>query len=250
MKKIYLKFFLFLLMLFSSVNAGAKQNQHEQVQNKTFDKIRNNIETYFYDKSLNGLDWRALCKNAKAKLPVTESQFSELANNLLAKLHTSHTAYYSADSMHHALLLDVYRGNPALKALIKKSYGDRPYWETTGFFTTKIDGKIFINQLLAGSPAEKAGLKVGDEIIDVDSKSYHPVLSFKGKSGKQVSIRYRRNKNGNIKTTKALVVKSAPLKLFDEAAKNSIRIQEIEGKRIGYIRFWSLAGKEPTSPIR
>ena len=224
--------------------------QAESSQQATLAKICENVQQHFYDADLNGLNWSALCDKASSKLPVAGNQFSSIANSLLGQLNTSHTAYYAPDDLHHALLLDVYRGNPALKAMINKQYGERPFWESSGFFTVQINGKHFVDQILAGSPAKKAGLLRGDEIISLDNQPFHPVLSFRGKDKKTVKITYRRHQEGSPQTIEVAVQKVYPLEMLDDAARQNIRIEKIKGKRIGYIRFWSLAGVEPAKLFR
>ncbi|MCP4768819.1 MAG: PDZ domain-containing protein [Gammaproteobacteria bacterium] len=227
----------------ASFSAPANADETTAQQPHTLARICENIEAHFYSLAiLKKVSWPKLCDDARAQLPVDPRRFSPLVNSLLAKLGTSHTAYYGPDEIDHALLLDVFRGNSRLMETIRNHYGQRPFWETPGFVTVKLDNRHFIDQIFAGSPADKSDLLTGDEIVKVDDADYHPVLSFTGKAGKDVKITYRRTRTGSLKTTNVLVLKDAPIKLLDEAAGNSIRVENIKDKRIGYIRFWSLAG--------
>jgi len=56
-----------------------------------------------------------------------------------------------------------------------------------GVFTKDIDGRTFITAILDGSPAAKAGLKVGDQ-VQLMTVSMSPIQSFVDKADKEVEI--------------------------------------------------------------
>ncbi|MEZ5537287.1 MAG: S41 family peptidase [Thiolinea sp.] len=208
------------------------------------------VKNHFYRQDMNGLDWEGLCETAKEKVAKLPDSLKPELKQLLARLKTSHTGYFTPDDPNFAILLDVYRGNPDLSEIIKKHYSDRPYLEGVGLFTKRIEGESYIDQLLAGGAAAQAGLKTGDQLISVDGRPFHPVRSFRGKAGTAVEMTYRRTKEGDVQTVRLLVDKGAPHELFAKASEHSMRVENIDGKRIGYIRFWSLAGEEPTALFR
>ena len=59
-----------------------------------------------------------------------------------------------------------------------------------GIFSVRIDGRDFVDAVLEGSPADRAGLKVGDEILSVDAALYHPIRSFRGKIGDKAVMQF------------------------------------------------------------
>ena len=61
-----------------------------------------------------------------------------------------------------------------------------------------IAGKTFISGIIAGLPGADAGLLMGDEILDVDGKTFEPVGSFTGKVGQPVVMSIRRTAAGGL----------------------------------------------------
>ena len=98
--------------------------------------------------------------------------------------------------------------------------------------------------MLEGSPAARAGLNVGDEIVNVDGTDYHPIRSFRDKVGADVSVAVRRVDGGPIETLKVRVMSIAPLHAFREATRASARVIERDGRRIGYAHVWASVGEE------
>jgi Periplasmic protease len=67
-----------------------------------------------------------------------------------------------------------------------------------GAYARQLAGKTFATGILAGLPADRAGLRVGDEIVDVDGKPYRSIESFFGKADQSVILRIRRQPDGPI----------------------------------------------------
>ena len=55
------------------------------------------------------------------------------------------------------------------------------------------DGKRFVSDVYDGSPAARAGVLVGDELLDVDGAPYREIASFAGKFARKVAVRLRRH---------------------------------------------------------
>jgi carboxyl-terminal processing protease len=113
-----------------------------------------------------------------------------------------------------------------------------------GMFSVRIDGCDFVDQVLEGSPAARAGLKVGDEIVSVDGAPYQPVRSFRGKVGREVALAFRRTQDGPVQTVQVPVMTIAPLHAFREATRASARVIEKDGQRIGYVHVWASVGED------
>ena len=113
-----------------------------------------------------------------------------------------------------------------------------------GHFSVRIEGRDFVDAVLEGSPAARAGLKVGDEIVSVDGAPYHPIRSFRGKVGQEVAVAVRRSEGGPTETLRIKVMSIAPLHAFREATRASARVIERDGRRIGYVHVWASVGEE------
>ena len=97
---------------------------------------------------------------------------------------------------------------------------------------------IVILSVYSGSPAEKAGLKSGDIIIEVEGKEISAAVPFeqmiakiKGKKGTLVSLKIIREKEKKSKTFKVL---------RDNISVDSVRSELLE-KNIGYIRVYEFS---------
>jgi carboxyl-terminal processing protease len=103
--------------------------------------------------------------------------------------------------------------------------------------------------VLEGSPAARAGLKAGDEILEVDGAAYHPIRSFRGRIGHRVALTIRRIRDGAPETLSVPVMSIAPLHAFREATRASARVIERDGRRIGYVHVWASVGEESAQAL-
>ncbi|BCL35465.1 hypothetical protein NSMS1_19120 [Nostoc sp. MS1] len=103
----------------------------------------------------------------------------------------------------------------------------------------------FSNILLDDSPALKAGLKVGDEIISVDGKEYQPISSFAGKAEQKVRILIQRSPQLSSRQEVVVVPKIYNAgTMFLEAQTASIQVIEQANRKIGYVHIWSNAADQ------
>lgn len=232
---------LSLLLLCGGVQAEAERG-------KTFKAAWSILAANFYDASMKGLDWNAVQAELepRALAAADEKAFAGVLDELTGRLKTSHTAYLGPDNGMLPVLLDVYSGNPALADMIVKRYGDRgPQLVGIGVFTIETDGKTFIDLMLNGSPAEQAGLRVGDEILTVDGRPFDSAGSFAARVGNPVALSVRRQAAGPIETVNVLVESRRALEAVDAATRGSVRLIERDGHKVAYVRLWSMAGHIP-----
>lgn len=170
-------------------------------------EIEKLVRDNFYDRSLRGLNWSQLC-HQQASLGATP----RLINALLQQLKASHTRFYEADSQAFHELCGIF---PALKVAA-------PYRGMGWFLMETPDRRYFVKNLWPGFPAAAAGLKVGDEIVDVDGRSPWEVDHLRTKDLALVKV--RREATGQPHLYSVPVRAIDPVPAFVEAEKNSARM--------------------------
>ncbi len=209
-----------------------------------FDEAWRLVQNKFYDRNLLGLDWEAVGNKyrgayAEAK---TDAERSGAINAMLDELGVSHTRHFITKQPAYYQLVDIFSW-PLRRDIPKYFSGGAITYSGIGIFTKTIEGKTFVSGVLAGLPADTAGLRVGDEIISADGSSFEPVGSFRGKEGEAVALAIRRDANGPVTTIAVRPQRIKPDDAFESAMRDSTRIIEANGRRIGYIHVWSYAGR-------
>jgi len=219
--------------------AQARTAQHDS---QVFDEAWRIVRDKFYDHNLKGLDWEAVGNRHRADYENarTDAERSAAINAMLAELGASHTHHYTRDETAYYELGDIF--SYKLRRDIPKFFSDRTVaYAGIGMFTKAIDGKIFVSAVFPGQPADKAGLLLGDEIVSADGAPFEAVGSFRGKAGKMVALKVRRVANGPLIDVAVEPKQIEPDDTFAAALKDSARIVEANGRRIGYVRIWSYA---------
>jgi carboxyl-terminal processing protease len=230
----------------SSVHAEAPQSaqQRDTATAAVFDEAMRLVRQNFYDRTLKGKDWDAAAdRHRKRYLEAkTDKARSEAINALLAELDASHMIHAMADDPAYYQLVDIF--SYGLRREVPKHFPKGVSYPGIGIFTREIEGKTFVSGVLAGLAGDKAGLLVGDEIITVDGAPFEPVGSFRDKVGSEVTITIRRERDGPVSTVTVRPQQIEPGKAFRSAMRDSARIIEAGGKRLGYIHVWSYAGQD------
>ena len=210
---------------------------------KLFDAVVETIDKRFFDtKRLEEIDWKgrvqaAWPEVARAK---TAAEAVPRLNALLAELKTSHTQVFTADEPEYYILADVFgAGDVAAE-----------FWASPvvvagiGIYTAKFDGRDHVTAVLEGSPADKAGLRVGDEVVAVDGASYAAVGSFRGKAGRAAAMTIRKRVDGPASEVAVPVVLMQPTQAFERATAASARVFERGAKKIGYVHIWQMRNEQ------
>lgn len=217
-------------------------------------KVADTIGEHFWDKQrLGEVEWTKLV--AAARRDIVDAPDLEVAaqriNTLLGKLNMSHTGFLTPDDVDYYVLLSVFGG----AGMPPKEFDDR-FWGANvtyagiGHFAVRTEGRDFVDLLLEGSPAARAGLKLGDEIVSVDDAPHHQIRSFRGKIGHKVRVTIRRARDGPTETIPIQVMAIAPLHAFREATRASARAIERDGRRIGYVHVWDSVGDESGNALQ
>jgi carboxyl-terminal processing protease len=228
--------------LISPAHSAFKESQTFAVFNEVWQTVNDN----FYDPKFNGVDWTAMRKKYELSVKQAKSisEVSVAINRMLSELKTSHTHFYTNLEPAYYQLLGIF--NASSWKEIKKFFPDRKLEYTEiGVFTKEINGITFITAILDGSPAAKAGLKVGDKVLAIDGNKYQPIQSFIDKADTEVEISIQRTSDP--KSIKKIIVipkKLNPNTMFLDAMRTSIEIINRDSRKIGYVHIWSYAGEQ------
>ncbi|HEY6730026.1 MAG TPA: S41 family peptidase [Solirubrobacterales bacterium] len=152
-------------------------------------------------------------------------------------------------------------GNASLQGMVRelrKRHGDRftEYFspEALTAFNEQIEGRfsgiglsvievkrgLRVGQVFPGSPAEQAGIEVGDTIVSVEGESIagessaEATKKIKGPEGTEVTIGVRDAKGGK---TRELTLTRAEVTLPNVSG----RFEKVDGRRLGYVRLLSFS---------
>lgn len=223
----------------TTVRSAAREGADAAV----FDEAARVVRENFYDPKMKGKDWDAIVARHRPQYLASEDAKarSNAINAMLAELDASHTMHVADIDPRYFQLVDIFRYG--LRDSLRKHLPYGVSYSGIGVFTREIDGKTFITGVLAGLPAAKAGIAVGDEIVAADDKPFEPVESFHGKVGSVVKLSLRRERDGQVSVVEVRPERIEPGKAFRAALRDSARVIETDGKRIGYIHVWSYAGE-------
>jgi C-terminal processing protease CtpA/Prc len=210
-----------------------------------YDEVWRLVRDKFYDPKLKGLDWEAMGNKHRAEYAsaVSDAERSAAINALLGELHASHTHHYTKDETAYYELVDIF-AYPLRRDIPKHFSGEKVRYAGIGMFTKDLGGKTFVSAVFPDKPAARAGILAGDEIVSADRKPFAPVGSFRGKIGENVSLQIRREANGPLREIDVQPEWIEPGETFEAALRDSARIIETNGRRIGYVRVWSYAGND------
>jgi carboxyl-terminal processing protease len=152
-------------------------------------------------------------------------------------------------------------GNASLQGMVRelrKRHGDRftEYFspESIESFNQQIEGRfsgiglsvvevkrgLGVAEVFPRSPAEKAGIEVGDTVVSVEGEpiagqsSAEATKKIKGPEGTEVTIGVRDAKSGEVRE---LTLTRAEVTLPNVSS----RIEKVDGRKLGYVRFLSFS---------
>jgi carboxyl-terminal processing protease len=235
-------------------DAEGSRAEADQSQRALFDAVVERTSKSFWDKDLLAkIGWQRRAAEVRQSVldAATREEAARRINALLGELKTSHTGLLTGDDVEYYILLDVFSGASRVREFVaQRFWGSGVRYAGAGFFSVRIDGRDFVDAVLEGSPADRAGLKVGDEILSVDGSGYHPIRSFRGRIGDKAVLSLRRLPEAAPQQIEVEVVSIAPLQAFCDATLASARVIERDGRRIGYVHVWASVGDKSTEALK
>ena len=222
--------------------------------NKVFDRAVELVVKNFHDAAAMDRFTQAVQREVHdPRMPVTatspDARVNAAIGTVLASLQASHTGHFQPDTIDYFELADVFRF--AIRDDLRRLFppdGEVRY-PGIGMVAQQGNGLWFVSDVYDGSPAARAGILTGDEIIAVDGAPYRQIASFRDKVGKQVEVKLRRRPDAAPVTLKVQVESLRPLPMFEKAIADSATLFESDGRKIGYIRLWTLAARNSMGAV-
>lgn len=230
-----------VLLVYWSVAPLLSRAESSQV--KVFEQVWQTVNDNFYDPKFNGIDWKAMRQTYASQAAQARSPeaLAIVVNQMLAELKASHTHYYTSAEPEYYQLAGVFWQRGIQRQLKPFLSNGKLEYVGIGASTRELDGKTFIRAVLDGSPAANAGLKLGDQILNIDGKPFQPVQSFAAKVDRPVNIQIQRTADAASQTIAVTPKRLDPTTMFLDAMKASVQVIDRDGKKIGYIHIWSYA---------
>ena len=217
-----------------------------QANQAALDEVWETVRDRFYDPHLHELDWPALRRRYQllAASATSAEELAVIINTMLAELDASHTRYYTPEETAYYQLADIFVGALRRRGLERGFPSGEVTYPGIGVFTHVDDrGRTFITGVVEGSPAHRAGLLLGDQILSVDGSAFLPVASFRGKVGVPVNLSIRRKADGSPMAVSVTPTEIHPNAMFLRGLQASARIiTAASGVQVGYVHVWSYAG--------
>jgi carboxyl-terminal processing protease len=231
-----------LVLLFCGAIAPVL-SRAESSHAKVFEQIWQTVNDNFYDPKFNGVDWQSMRQKyapqaAQARSP---EALAVVVNQMLEELNVSHTRYYTSAEPEYYQLAGIFWQRGIQRQLKPFLPNGKLEYVGIGAYTRNVDDKTFIRAVLDGSPAARAGLKVGDQLLSVNGKPFQPIQSFAENADRPVKIQIQRTPEAATQTIAVTPKRLDPTTMFLEAMKSSVEVIDRGGKKIGYIHIWSYA---------
>lgn len=194
---------------------------------QAWDRTSRAIESRYYARTTRGDELKKRLGEAapKARAAKSRDEFSAVVNEMIDGFGDSHFDFFTEED----------QGYYAMDNLVG---GKKELAQIGAWFRPGKEGYT-VHMVMNGSPAEAAGLVKGDLIVSVDSKPMRPVMSFKDKP--KVKLAWKRGAKTfekDVETRSSLATD-----MFLTASRESARVIEHGGKRIGYFRLWTMANE-------
>lgn len=208
------------------------------------DEIADIVDQKFYSLAkLERVHWRDAVASTRQEFAATTNDTARTVSlrKLLATLQTSHTGYYPRNDPLYWQWASLFEPVLQQSCAKERTPGFPIVRDDIGVFWKQVDSDWFIRGVFVGGPADKAGLKLGDRIVEADGRPFAPVESFTGKAGKPVSLKVERTRGAAPISVVVTPQSTRPHEELRQATADSWEILPHKGRRIAYIHMWSWA---------
>jgi carboxyl-terminal processing protease len=198
---------------------------------KTFEKVDALVRKHFYDGAAMPV-WQTAVTTHKDAILGAKSivALDKAMNQALGMLKVSHTQFVTPNDETFFFLKTLFASRGRKKV-------EPPKMDYVGAVTGGVGCSANqVRYVLDASPAEAAGMKIGDEISTVGANPYIGQLSWKGTSGKVVDVKLRRA--GTEMTVKVKPALRNDYDAYVEAIGKSVEKKKVAEGNVGYVHVW------------
>jgi len=181
--------------------------------------------------------------------PEDPAALAQLANRWLSTLGTSHTEFHTLAEPRAFELADVFWEALPADERARAFGADGPRLAGIGVILGAGVRGPFVRAVLDGSPAARAGVRVGERIVRVAGAPFEPVASFRGRAGRATELALAAPDGGERCLT-VVPDEARPRERWLAALRASAEVRELRGRRLAYVHAWSCAGAEPEAALR
>lgn len=215
------------------------------------DEVAALVRERFFEPDASGPEWDAEVERARATVREArdEGELSRAMNALLARLGASHTEFRTRAEPRAWELADVFWETLPERERARAFGVDGPLVAGIGIVLGEHEGESFVRGVLEGSPAEQAGVRVGDRPLACEGVPFRAVYSFSGRAGRTTRLRLR-SPAGDEREVVVVPDALRPRTRYLAALHASARVIAHEGKQLAYVHVWSYAGEEVQAALR
>lgn len=163
----------------------------------------------------------------KAKAAKSRTEFSNHVNAMIDRFGDSHFDFFTTED----------QGFFAMNSLLPAG-GVKLMPHIGAWFKPGADGYT-LSMVMEGGPAANAGLRKNDTLVSVNGAPFSPVQSLQPHVGKTVQVKYRRN--NALLAADVAVASSSAIDMFLQGSRESSKVIDYKGKKIGYFHLWTMA---------
>lgn len=161
-------------------------------------------------------------------------------DDALTDLKASHTGRIRPDMIDYFEVFDIYRRR--LEADAKRIFAgqDNVGYRGIGVATAPFGRTHVVTDVYPGTPAARAGILRGDEIIAVDGQPFQEIKSFERQREIKARLTIRRLAGEPTRDVALPVETIRPGAVFRQATRDSVRVIGEGNRKIGYARLWTM----------